>query len=43
MRFAIDLDNQFAIESDEIHDVPINGVLTAKFPARELTVTKDLP
>ena len=43
VRFAIDLDNQFAVESDEIHDLAADWTLTAKLPVGELAVSKNSP
>jgi hypothetical protein len=37
------IDESFAIKGDEIHDVPVDGMLTPKFPVSELAVAQDSP
>jgi hypothetical protein len=43
MSWAVDLGHKLAFEGYEIHDIPVDGMLTAKFPSREPTVAQPDP
>jgi len=43
VRDAINFDDQFSVDRYEIHDVSIDRMLVAKFPARQPPIAQRLP
>jgi len=41
--YSIDLDNQLSVQSDEINDISIDGVLATEFPACQPPIAQRLP
>jgi hypothetical protein len=43
MRHAIDLDDQLAVECDEVDHIPVDRMLATKFPPCQPPVAQRLP